>query len=201
MEREQLSEEEKAQWPKILEAMLKTREKLGFKELVGDTGAALWRYNPQGRDSWLEVGCGNFHRSYIENLVDLAGLRLPTYYEAVLILMNDKKLKKLFLIKGFEVASDEKFKELSYINTINDKGEFVGIESPKLETSKKILERTVEVLHGNDPPRLYIYGYAEGGVSRYHLDATNNHGGHHAIVGVPQDWKMDSSLMAKLLGK
>jgi hypothetical protein len=200
MEKVQLIDYEKAQLPRILDVMLKTREKLGFEELVGNSDSKFWVYKPEGMDSWLEIGTGDFHRSYIESYVYVAGLRLPTYRESLLLLMNDKKLKEFFTLKGFEVEGDEKINGLPHICTINEQGEFVEIEN-NARTSKEALERSVETLHGNRPLRLCIYGYAEDGVPRYHLDATDNHAGHHLVVGVPQDWKIDNSLLTKLLRK
>lgn len=201
MERKQESTYDERQSQYMLNTLSKTRDRLGFKKLVGDTSATLWVYEPEDKDSWLNSGCGSLYRNYVEKFVNLAGLRLPTYAESILILMNDETLKREFILKIFEVARDEKFNNLNYNNTLNQEGEFVKLDRPNLQTPEEILERSVEVLHGSDPLRLAIYGYAKEGTQRFHLDTTNNHGGHQVIVGVLKDWKMDKSLEYRLLRK
>lgn len=156
------------------DATQQTATKQGFRQITGNSGAALFVLNE-----------GANHSKSMKTLED-ANLRPLKYQEALSLLMKDEVLKNALKGTWFYLSGEGMDKHGLF--TVNSKGELVGLEATES------YEKIVRVWSGPHPLSLYVHSVDDarqfGG--RFDLDA--NYGPDDVapvVVGVPKDWKLE----------
>jgi hypothetical protein len=159
------------------DATQQTATKQGFRQITGNSGAALFVLNE-----------GANHSKSMKTLED-ANLRSLKYQEALSLLMKDEVLKNALKGTWFYLSGEGMDKHGLF--TVNSKGELVGLEATES------YEKIVRVWSGPHPLSLVVLSADDARQDGRRFDLYAGYGPDDVapvVVGVPKDWKLEAEL-------